>query len=157
MTKKLVKQSIKERPILFSISIIIFIVLTAVINGNHSTFQDFFKIHTYWFSIPYFLLNIIIIPLLVGVVVVLATKRVVDLKKVSGKKGFFGVMGTLFGILGGACPGCFAGLFPALLGLFGVTATIGNLPLYGFELGLISSILLIISIKYLSKDLTCKI
>ncbi len=65
--------------------------------------------------------------------------------------------GIFTGILGGACPGCFVGLFPAVIGLFGVSASLGVLPLYGLELQIVSALFLAGAIALLTRDATCKI
>ena len=57
--------------------------------------------------------------------------------------------------MGGACSACFVGLFPAVLGLFGVTASLTDLPFKGVELQIGSIILLGISIVLLSKPSVC--
>lgn len=152
-----IKSSIKNRPFLFISTIILFLAITSILNKTYLTLPKFFSTFKPIFSIPFILINIILIPLLVATTITLSVERINQAKSLSGKKGFFGAIGTVLGILGGACPGCFVGLFPAAIGIFGITASVGALPLYGFELGLISIVFLIISINYLSKDNVCKI
>jgi hypothetical protein len=84
-------------------------------------------------------------------------KKIKDLKTLSKKGSSISIIAIFGTLLGGACPHCFVGLFPAIIGLFGSTMTLANLPLQGFEIQIISSIILIISIYYLQKPTTCKI
>lgn len=150
-------QTIKEKPILFSISFIIFIALNSLLNKTYITLSNFFSSYKFLFAITFALVNLLIIPFLVAATVTLTTQRVIELKTISKKKGLLGIIGTFFAILGGACPGCFAGIFPAILGLFGFAINLSILPLKGLELSFISIILLIIALYYLSKDISCKI
>lgn len=80
------------------------------------------------------------------------------MRKVNSKGGGgFTFVGVFGGVLGGACPGCFVGLFPAVLGLFGVTATLSILPLYGLEIQAASVGLLVFAVILLTRDTVCKI
>lgn len=150
-------QTIKKRPILFSLSFILFIALNSILNGTYITMSNFFSSYKFLFAISFTLLNLLIIPFLVAATITLTTQRVIELKKISKKKGLLGIIGTFFAILGGACPGCFAGIFPAVLGLFGFAVNLSILPLKGLEISFISIVLLIIALYYLSKDMTCKV
>lgn len=87
----------------------------------------------------------------------LSIRKFRDFKTIQGKGGGLTFLGIFGGLLGGACPGCLIGLFPAVLGIFGVTASLGALPLFGFEIQLISVVFLTIAIFYLTKETTCKI
>ena len=61
------------------------------------------------------------------------------------------------GLIGGACPGCFAGIFPAILGLFGSTGTLGILPFNGLEIQAVTILIIIFSVYMLTKPMTCKV
>ena len=61
------------------------------------------------------------------------------------------------GILGGACPSCFVGLFPAVIGLFGISASLSSLPLFGIEIQVVSAILLLLSLFFLTGNNVCTI
>lgn len=150
-------ETIKKRPGLFSISFILFLALNSLLNGTYITMSNFFSSYKLWFAITFAFVNLLIIPFLVAATVILTTQRVIELKTISKKKGVLGLIGTFFAILGGACPGCFAGIFPAVLGLFGFAINLSILPLKGLEISFISIVLLIIALYYLSKDITCKI
>lgn len=111
------------------------------------------------FLIPFIIFTFLLVPGLVAVTVNLAIVKFKDLKQVKeakgGKTGGFAALGIFAGVVGGACPGCFVGLFPALLGLFGLSASLSILPFYGLEIQLASSILLLVSIGYLTRDTVC--
>jgi len=65
--------------------------------------------------------------------------------------------GWFIGVLGGACPGCIVGLFPAVLGIFGgAAAGLDILPFNGLELQVGSAALLIMSVWFLSKPAVCR-
>jgi hypothetical protein len=94
----------------------------------------------------------------VGLNINLLIMKFKDIKKISGKEGSITTLGIFLGIIGGACPGCIVGLFPAVLGFFGgAAAGLGILPFNGLELQAGSLILLIIGAKLLSKPNVCKI
>ncbi|MBI2105826.1 hypothetical protein HYT56_03240 [Candidatus Woesearchaeota archaeon] len=105
--------------------------------------------------IPFLFLTVLI-AFLVAVninLIIFKFKEVRGIKK-SGSVGFLGIFG---GLLGGGCPSCFVGLFPAFLGLFGVTASLSSLPFFGLEILFGSAVLLLISIYFLTRDNICKI
>lgn len=101
----------------------------------------------------------LIATIFVGIFVAMSLNLVImkfkELRQLSGV-GSFTALGIFGGLLGGACPVCFVGLFPAFLGLFGITASLADLPFYGLELQLGSIVLLGISITLLSKPTVCK-
>ena len=110
-----------------------------------------------WFIIPFLLFNFLIIPLLVGLTVSLSVLRFKEVGSLFGKEGGAGTFGVFGGLMGGACPGCFVGLFPAVLGLFGITATLSVLPLFGLEIQFLSAVFLVTAIILLTKDTVCKV
>jgi len=67
-------------------------------------------------------------------------------KKSSMMSGF----GIFAAALANGCPGCFAGLFPLVLSIFGVSATLSILPFNGLELQGLSAVLLGASIFFLA-------
>jgi hypothetical protein len=156
MNQKLIISEIRKRKVLFGIIFFSFIALTSFFNGTHLTLPKFFLTYKLYFAIPFFILNMIIVPLLVSTTIILLLEKIKQIKQLSNKKTFLGITGTFFGILGGACPGCFVGIFPAIFGIFGITANLTILPLKGIELLILSAILLTISIFYLSKEISCK-
>ena len=93
----------------------------------------------------------LVVALLIGVNVNLIYVKYKQLKVVKKASGltFVGMFG---GLLAGMCPGCFAGLFPLILSIFGVTATVSVLPFNGLELQLLTVGFLGTSIFFLTKE-----
>lgn len=154
---EIIKQTIRKKSISLLIIFISYILLNAILNKTHITIPTLFRSFSTFFSIIFILTNLIIIPSLVSLTIVLAYEKIKDLKFVSKKKGSVPLLAIFATLLGGSCPGCFVGLFPAIIGLFGTTLTLGNLPLHGIEIQIISGIILIISIKYLTNPTVCKL
>jgi len=150
------KSSITTKPYsyIFIISTIIYLAINTYLNQLYISLENVLSYNLY-FIVPFIALTLLV-SLLVGANISLAVIKIRELKQISKASGLT-LVGTFGGILGGACPGCFVGLFPAFLGLFGATATLGNLPLYGIEIQLISAGLLLISLFLLTKDTTCKV
>lgn len=145
-----IKESIKQRPYLFVIILLGYLVLNMLVNKTYLTFPG--MINTIRFGFP-FVLFAILIPLLLAINVNLIFYKVDEFRMIN--KGTI-AMGIFVGLLGGACPGCFIGLFPAVLGIFGVSASLSILPLYGFELQAGSAVLLTTSIYFLSRKKVCR-
>lgn len=156
-----IKSAILKKPFLFYFILIFvfYIFLNVFINKIHITFYTLIHSMNWLFVIPYLLFNFIIVPFLVALTVNLSIMRFKELgisRKGSGS--FLGSLGAFGGLLGGACPACIAGLFPAFLGLFGVVGfSLNVLPLMGLEIQILSSGLLTWSILLLSKEPVCKI
>ncbi|MBS3132827.1 hypothetical protein J4470_01700 [Candidatus Woesearchaeota archaeon] len=74
---------------------------------------------------------------------------------VFGKEVGVTAVGMFGGTLGGACPGCFVGVFPAVAGLFGVTATLSSLPFLGFEILIPTLLVALVALYLVAKPLTC--
>lgn len=155
--KKKIKKALLEKPYVF-IFLIVFIGylgLNAWINDFEVTSGVLFTNYYTGFIVP-FLILMVLVGGLTALTVNLVLVKYVELKMLAGVSGFAGV-GVFVGLLGGACPGCFAGLFPAFVGLFGVSATLGNLPLYGLEIQILSIGLLMISVFFLTSETKCKV
>jgi len=103
-----------------------------------------------WITIPFITLNLLI-AVFFAITINLVIYRYKESKKVRKHAGLAPV-GALLGILGGMCPGCFAGLFPTIFALLGITTTLTVLPLFGAELLLFALILMGLSIWFLSND-----
>lgn len=75
------------------------------------------------------------------------------------KSGSLTFLGGFSGLLGGVCPGCFSGLFPAVaVAITGTAITLSALPLLGQEFQIASAAILIFSIIYIGKQPNiCKI
>jgi hypothetical protein len=95
---------------------------------------------------------------LIGLLVALnITVMVYKLRQVMsiGKEVGITAAGAFGGVLGGACPGCFVGVFPAVAGLFGVTATLSSLPFLGFEILIPTLLITLVALYIVAKPLTC--
>ena len=113
-----------------------------------------------WFLIPFLFFNFLITPFLVALTINLSILRFKEAGpglKIKGKESGATSVGVFAGVLGGACPGCFVGLFPAVLGFFGITASLSILPLYGLEIQFFSAAFLIFAIFLLTKDIVCEV
>ena len=160
-----IKKAILNKPYNFSFIIIflIYIGINIVINKLYITF-DVLNGLRIWFLIIFLFFNFIFVKFLVAITVNLVAIKIKELKQIRDAKlggetsgGVLSLIGIFGGILAGACPGCFVGLFPAFLGVFGVAASLSKLPLFGIEIQIISSILFVISIKLLSRNVFCKV
>ena len=152
-----IKKAIFSRPYVFYFIciFIVYMVLNILLNQTYVTFNTFFSSYRPSFYIPFMILNLItafLVPLNIN----LSILKFKDLSfNTKGEEGF-SIVGVFGGLLGGACPGCFAGLFPAFVGLFGISATLGNLPFFGLEIQVLSIVLLIIGAVLLSRETVCK-
>ena len=154
-----IKRGITEKPYLFYF-IGIFLVYIALNLGVNQIYVNLPILTSYatWFLIPFVSLNFLLVPFLVALTVNLSVIKFKEMRSVSSKSsGGFGFVGVFGGILGGACPGCFVGLFPAALGLFGITASLSVLPLFGLEIQFLSAAFLITAIILLTRDTVCKV
>ncbi len=151
-----IKKAIFKKPYVFYfIGIFLaYITINLIVNQLYVTL-DVFTSLVLWFRIPFLFFNFLAIPFLVALTINLSILRFNEagFGKHTGAAGF-GIFG---GIIGGACPGCFVGLFPAFLGIFGVTASLSVLPLYGLELQLLSAALLTSAVFLLTKDIVCEV
>jgi len=155
--KERIKRAFKGNYLfLFILIFLAYVGLNVFINQLHVSL-DILTGFAIWFLIPFLFFNFLLIPFLVALTINLSILRFKEsgfgLNKESGISG----TGVFAGILGGACPGCLVGLFPAFSGLFGITSSLSILPFYGLEIQLASAILLIWAIFLLTKDIVCKI
>lgn len=108
------------------------------------------------FAIPFALFTFLITPFFVALTFTLAIFKIKEAFSLKGTG--IGVAGLFGGILGGACPGCLVGLFPAVLGIFGVTGvSLAILPLYGLEIQIFSIALLTWAIFLMTKPPVCEV
>ena len=152
------KDATLRKPYLFYFIFIFiaYVVFNSLINKSYETL-DVFVTYARWFVIPFIAFNYLIIPALVATTVNLSIMKFKDAREIKTNSGRFAFLGVFGGILGGACPGCFVGLFPAFLGLFGTTITLSSLPLFGLELQIGSALLLGTAIILLTRDTVCKV
>lgn len=155
-----IKKAIFKRPFVFYFIFIFlaYVGLNLFVNKLYVSLSILSSLAK-WFLIPFLLFNFLITPFLVALTVNLSILRFKEAGGFSlkGKESGATSVGVFAGVLGGACPGCFVGLFPAFLGLFGVTASLSILPLYGLEIQFLSGAFLIFAIFLLTKDAVCKI
>ncbi len=154
-----IKRAILEKPYVFYFIgiFLVYVALNLFINKiyvNLSIFTSF----VLWFRIPYLLFGFLLIPALAALTINLSIIKFKEMRYVKNKSsGGFTFLGVFGGVLGGACPGCFVGLFPAVLGLFGVTASLSILPFYGLEIQAASMGFLVVAVILLTRDTVCKI
>jgi len=143
---------------IFLITVIIYLsIYYLIINYFLTSFSLFFTTYVKSYAYPAFILNIVV-ALLMGVnvsILVYRFKEIATDKKSSTMSG----VGIFAAALANGCPGCFAGLFPFVLSIFGVSATLSILPFNGIELQALSVALLGTSIFFLSgkTKLVCEI
>jgi len=155
-----IKKAIFTKPysFYFFFFFFLFIILNLFINKVYITYQVL--LDNIRLGIPFVFFSILVaglVALNVNLVIIKLKELAPIDNKFDKKAGGIASLGVFGGLLGGACPGCFVGLFPAFLGLFGISASLSVLPFYGIELQVVSVILLIISTYYLTKEVVCKV
>jgi len=154
---KKMRQAIFAKPysFYFIFFFFLYLIFNIYINKIYVTFGVVF--YNPSFGIPLILLMVLVAGF-VALNINLMIMKFRELKKINGGTGSITTLGIFLGILGGACPGCLGGLFPAFLGIFGgAAAGLEILPFNGLELQAGSLILLLISAKLMSKPAVCKI
>ena len=161
--KQVLKTVILKKPYVFYfIAIFVaYFVLNAWVNNLFVTGFTLFTTYRTSFVIP-FVFFLILVPGLVALNINLVIHKFKELKNMSKKgsagAGSVGMLGIFAGVLGGACPGCLIGLFPALLGIFGIAGTsLVILPFNGLEIQAAAVVFLLIGAFYLTKPITCKV
>jgi len=153
---KKIREAIIARPysFYFIFFFFLYLIFNIWVNKIYVTYSVVF--YNPSFGIPLLLLMVLVAGL-VALNVNLMIMKFRELKKVNSASGIT-TLGIFLGILGGSCPGCLVGLFPAFVGIFGGTAAgLEILPFKGLELQVGSLVLLIISAKLMSKPAVCKI
>lgn len=120
----------------------------------YKSLQSFFHLHP-MYSVPFSIFTILL-SIAFGVA---ATLFVVKVREIRLKSAGFGLTGILLGGLAAGCPGCYFGLFPIFLSLFGISATLAILPFNGLELQILGTVALGFSILTLAKesDVACEV
>jgi hypothetical protein len=152
-----IKEAILKWPYLgiFILVSVLFFSLNVYLNQSFEFIKNLSSFRL-WFIIGFIFFSILV-SILVALNVNLSIIRFKSLGNFGAKTGGIGLMGTFGGVLGGGCPACFAGFFPAFVGLFGITASLSIFPLKGLEIQMASATLLLISVMMLTKDPACKI
>lgn len=148
---KEVKDTCKKHLVLWIGIVIAYVGLNIWVNQVYVIGLSFFTSYTPLFVITFTIVNLLV-AILVGANLVMSMKRIKMYKQAAVGSASIGMFA---GLLGGACPGCFAGLFPAVASLFGVTASLSSLPLYGIEIGLLSILILVGTLYWISGPMTC--
>ena len=151
-----IKKVTLTRPYIFYFIFIViaFLIVNYYANQLYVTASTLFT-YNLAIIIPYLIFTVFI-ALLIGININLIILKFKEIKAVNNQSGIT-ALGVFGGLLGGACPGCFVGVFPAFLGLFGITATLSSLPLFGLEIEMASVALLVVSTVLLTRDNVCKI
>ena len=136
---------------------IIFYKLMLINIANHSLKN--FIIMSGYNSTFFTLLSFVIISILFGIYICLVTYKFNLIKAMKKKKGnsisFWGYFGLIAGVFGAGCPSCGSLMFA----FFGAPLALMYFPFKGFELRILSIIILIIAIYFLGRSInnSCKI
>ncbi|OIO81418.1 hypothetical protein AUJ84_01080 [Candidatus Pacearchaeota archaeon CG1_02_32_132] len=103
-----------------------------------------------WFKLGVSISLSLIIGVLVSILSVLIFIRYKERRNCIKESALAGI-GTVTGFAAGVCPLCVAGLFPLILGLFGISFTFASLPFQGLEVQVLSIILLFLALFLLRK------
>jgi len=134
---------------IFLITTLIYLgIYYLIINYFLTSFSLFFTTYVKSYAYPAFILNIIV-AILMGVNISLLIYRMKEFAT-DKKSSMMSGVGIFSAALANGCPGCFAGLFPVILSIFGVSATLSILPFNGLELQTLSAGLLGASIFFLA-------
>lgn len=145
--KSVLKQ--KKYFLIFLITTLIYLgIYYLIINYFLTSFSLFFTTYVKSYAYPAFILNIIV-AILMGVNISLLIYRMKEFAT-DKKSSMMSGMGIFAAALANGCPGCFAGLFPVILSIFGISATLSILPFNGLELQGLSAVLLGASIFFLA-------
>lgn len=155
-----IKSVLKQRKyflIFIVTAIIYFSFYYFIITYFLDSFSLLFKTYVKSYAYTAFSLNILV-ALLLGLNISLLVYKLKELST-NKKSSVVSGIGIFSAALANGCPGCFAGLFPFVLSIFGVSATLSILPFNGLELQGLSAFLLITSIFFLSGEnkTVCKI
>lgn len=157
IVSKKIKEAVFKKPYSFYFLFFFFLYLffNIYINKLYVTYRVLIDNLYYGIFLIFLMLAV---AFLVGLNINLMILKFKEYRKLNYKSGSFATFGVFFGILGGACPGCIVGLFPAVAGIFfGIGISLNILPFKGLELQVLSIILLIVSTNLLSKNSVCKI
>ena len=146
-----IKSILKQRKyfLIFLVTAIIYFgAYYLIITYFLDSFSLFFTTYVKSYAYPAFGLNIIV-ALLMGINLSLLVYRLKEYAA-DKKSSMMSGVGIFAAALANGCPGCFAGLFPVILSIFGISATLSILPFNGLELQGLSAVLLGASIFFLA-------
>ena len=147
------KTLLKKPQIYFLILIFVsYLVLNFFISGFYKTLP---LILVYAKTVNWFKLSIsfflsIAIGVLVSVTAVSTYVKYKERKNCAGGGALSGI-GAVGGLTTGFCPLCITGLFPLILGLFGISFSFAALPFGGIEVQVFVVLILLASLKMLNK------
>lgn len=155
MENSRIKKVLLERPysFYFILFFLAFLAFNIWVNDSYVTLLNLGGLR-FWFAFLFVFL-LLLISVLFSITLNLFILRIKELGSVSSKESGFAFLGSFFGILGGSCAACIAGVFPAIVAFLGLNFSFRNLPLNGLEISILSSLILIFSIRSLSKDPVC--
>lgn len=155
--KKRIRRAIYDRPYsgYFGLIFILFFAFNIFVNQSLALYLSPGSLRL-WFAIAFFGMNFLISGL-VALNINLIIIRYKEVGGVSVKGGGVSSLGVIGGILGGSCPACFAGVFPALMGALGVAVDFRAFPLHGLEMQIVAVALLVVSIRMFIRDPVCKV
>lgn len=139
----------------FVITVVAFALVNFILNEVYVVGFAIFRYNPV-ISIPY-MFFIITNTLLTGINFVLGFNRLRELGVIKMGGSVFSFIGAFVALLTGACPGCISGLLPAIAGVLGSNLNLNSFPLYGIEIQLLSTLLLLAGIYQLSKEVSCKL
>ena len=154
---KKIKNAILSKPYSFYFIFVFFLYLffNIWINKLYITYGVLIDNFYYGVSLVFLM---ILVAFLTALNVNLIIIKFEEYKEFNYKSGGFTSIAVFLGFMGGACPGCIVGLFPAFSGIFlGSGLSLNVLPLKGIELQILSVILLILSANILSKESVCNV
>jgi hypothetical protein len=140
---------------LFLLVVVIFTIINTYFNELYIVGLSIFRINPF-ISIPYITL-IAMNTIFVGITFTLAYVRFKEVGIITPHVTITSFFGSFFALVTGACPGCVSGLLPVVAGIFGSSLNLNSFPLYGLEIQILSSLLLLFGVYQLSKEVVCKL
>ncbi len=147
------KKIFKKPYVYWTIGIFLFYILLDIfVSGFYNTIPLIFN---YASTVNWSKLSIsLVLTLLIGFLVALNSVYIYILykerKKCKEEKVLTGV-GALGGLIVGVCPLCITGIFPLVLGFFGISFSFASLPFQGVEIQLFIVGLLLINLWILKR------
>lgn len=143
------RHTLAQAPLLFvGFSLVYFLISMVIVLYIHESFEGFYGSMYSTYTIPYTILTVML-SFLFGAAM---ASFIIKLREIRLHTAGLGATGVIFGALAAGCPGCFFGLFPVVLSLFGITATLAILPFNGLELQAIAVLALLVSLYTLSGE-----
>ncbi len=130
-----------------------YMLLVIIISGFYSTIPLILKYSATinWIELSLSLAFSLLIGFLVAVNAVYAYHQY-QLRIQCKEGNAFASAGTLGGLAAGVCPLCVTGLFPLILGAFGVSFSFATLPFKGLEVQVLSIALLLIGLSFFKRE-----